>query len=313
MPFISVFIPAYKNAHFLERLLISINEQKYTDYEVIITDDSPDSEVEELVSFYTLNKDNWHYTRNNPAKGMPQNWNCGLSKCQGEWVKIMHDDDYFSSDKSLETFANTAKKSNSLFIFSAYGNVYSDGRIEEKKISSYRKSMLEKEPMILLSDNVIGPPSVCLVHSSINELYDERLRWRVDIDYYVRVLSSSKGFDFIPIPLVKVGINEDQVTHKVKNIRSVELPEASILLTKYGTKSLKNILVFDSWWRFIRNLEIKNNSLLEEFTPKMNWPIIIKNIVKDANKFPSKILKIGILSKVAMFFSYFKNYKQIDA
>jgi len=45
---ISICIPAYKNVGFLERLLHSISIQSFADYEVVITDDSPDDSVKNL-------------------------------------------------------------------------------------------------------------------------------------------------------------------------------------------------------------------------------------------------------------------------
>ena len=48
-PFISICIPAYQRTAFLKRLLDSIKIQTYSNYEVVITDDSPDFDVKELV------------------------------------------------------------------------------------------------------------------------------------------------------------------------------------------------------------------------------------------------------------------------
>ena len=70
MPFFSICIPAYKNIAYLKRLLKSINEQTFTDFEVIITDDSSDSSVENLLQQLKFaHKVNYH--KNIPALGMP--------------------------------------------------------------------------------------------------------------------------------------------------------------------------------------------------------------------------------------------------
>lgn len=53
---VSICIPAYKQPEFLKRCLDSVFEQSYTDYEVIITDDSPDNEIEKLVNTYSDNQ-----------------------------------------------------------------------------------------------------------------------------------------------------------------------------------------------------------------------------------------------------------------
>ena len=46
---VSICVPAYKNPVGVERLLGSIKVQSFTDYEVVVTDDSPDGSVEEVV------------------------------------------------------------------------------------------------------------------------------------------------------------------------------------------------------------------------------------------------------------------------
>ncbi len=52
IPSISICIPAYKNSNFLNRLLMSINSQLFRDFEVVVTDDSPDESVKELCLKY---------------------------------------------------------------------------------------------------------------------------------------------------------------------------------------------------------------------------------------------------------------------
>ena len=47
-PLISICIPAYKRAAFIKRLLDSIAIQSFQDYEVVITDDSPGDDVEQV-------------------------------------------------------------------------------------------------------------------------------------------------------------------------------------------------------------------------------------------------------------------------
>jgi glycosyltransferase involved in cell wall biosynthesis len=45
-PVVSVCIPAYRNAEALERAFKSLQRQQFKDFEVVITDDSPDDVVE---------------------------------------------------------------------------------------------------------------------------------------------------------------------------------------------------------------------------------------------------------------------------
>ena len=104
--FISICIPAYKHIEYLKRLLDSIVIQTFRDFEVVITDDSPGNEVAVLVDKYRQEL-KIVYKKNNPISGSPGNWNQAILNASGDWIKIMHDDDWFSSPSSLELFAKS--------------------------------------------------------------------------------------------------------------------------------------------------------------------------------------------------------------
>ena len=93
--------------------------------------------------------------------------------------------------------------------------------------------------MLLLPKNAIGPPSVTMVHASVSDQYDVRMKWRVDIDFYIRVLQNERDFFYIDKPLVNVGIGKTQVTNSCLNKPEVELPEGLLLLKKFGVEPLK--------------------------------------------------------------------------
>jgi hypothetical protein len=146
------------------------------------------------------------------------------------------------------------------------------------------KTSILKNPLLLLAKNIIGPPSVTLFHNSIKDKYDEHLKWRVDIEYYIR--NVTKGIDFVYInePLINVGVSESQVTNSCLNIPSVEIPEMYILLTKYGTSPLKNIMVYDAYWRILRNTHINSKHKLESFG-QTEWPEVIISMVELQSKY----------------------------
>jgi glycosyltransferase involved in cell wall biosynthesis len=304
-PFISICIPAYKRINYLKRLLSSIQIQSFTNFEVIISDDSDDNSVQELLKQYN-DKFTVFYFKNEKALGTPANWNHAISKAKGEWIKLIHDDDWFAEANSLEKFANLTK-SNSKFIISAYANYYEATKeLDKVAFPIASKNGILQNPLLLLAKNIIGPPSVTLFHCSIKEKYDERLKWRVDMEYYIRIIEQEKDFVFINDPLVNVGISESQVTNSCLNIPAVEIPEIFILLSKYGTTSLKNIFVFDAYWRILRNTNIKSKEQLESFGQKA-WPVVIVNMVKFQSKFSVPLLRNGLVSKTVMAFSYLHN------
>ncbi|WP_191967814.1 glycosyltransferase family 2 protein [Rhizosphaericola mali] len=289
----------------MQKLLDSIVLQTWKDFEVIISDDSPNLDVANLVDRYRDKLKSIHYCHNRPAKGMPANWNFAIKMCRGEWLKIMHDDDWFTESDSLEKFANAAKLSNAKFIFSAYQNIQlNTGALDSsKRLSALWKKQLEQEPLILMSSNVIGPPSVTMVHRSLSDVYDERLRWRVDLDYYIRILRQTR-FVYLDEILVNIGMSDIQITQEVKYQKQVELPEAMIILEKYGLASFRNIIVFDSWWRLLRNLGVRGFKDTSSYVDSDKWPEIIRRMINAQSKIPVSILKNGLFSKLWMTWNY---------
>lgn len=306
-PFISICVPAYKRLNYLKRLLNSVAAQSFKDFEVIVTDDSPTDEVENLLKEYS-GQFVVHYFRNTSSLGTPANWNFGISKAQGEWIKIMHDDDWFADENSLKLFAEETTKGK-LFIFSRYTNIFETGGTAQPPFPfSWRKRIVDN-PVTLLARNVIGPPSVTLIHHSIKDQYDTSMKWRVDIDFYIRILRTQKSYAVIDKPLVNVGVSASQVTNDCINVPEVELPEGLLLLKKYGLSPLKNILVYDALWRIIRNVHIRSEKQLLGYTPDSKWPKAIVNMVRHESFIPSNFLKIGVISKCCMAVSYLINRK----
>jgi len=303
--FISICIPAYKRTHFLNRLLLSIENQSYTNFEVIISDDSNDNSVEQLLKEFT-GKLEVKYFKNDKALGTPSNWNHSISKATGQWIKLMHDDDWFADEHSLEKFAS-ATKSGHPFIFSAYSNkVELTNKTEVVFFNENLKTIILKNPLLLLAKNIIGPPSVTLFHNSIKDKYDESLKWRVDIEYYIRNISKGIEFTYINELLINVGVSESQVTNYCLNVPSVEIPEMYILLSKYGTSPLKNIMVYDAYWRILRNTNTNSKSKLESFG-QTEWPAVILSMVELQSKFNQSTLRNGVISKTLMGISYIYN------
>ena len=306
-PTISICIPAYKRTLHLERLLESISAQNYKDFEVIVTDDTPGYEVRDLCERYK-HKLPLSYFKNPVQLGTPENWNESIRHAKGEWIKLMHDDDWFASPEGLGSFAEAANKDHP-FIFSGYYAVSETSGRKLHKLSEFRNTII-KEPGVLFAKNVIGPPSVTLIHKDIPEKYDKRLKWRVDIEFYMRVLKQTRHYRYIDEPLINCGVHESQVTQSAINNPAVELPEAWLLLKDYGVMALRNIKVYDAWWRLLRNMNIRDKNQLLSYVNK-EWPAVILTMLNDERKIPRFFLKVGVMSKFFMALSYFKNKSKI--
>ena len=296
---ISICIPAFRRTEFLKRLLDSIAIQTYQNYEVVITDDSPDDGVGELVEQHSV-KPRIRYVKNAKTLGSPENWNEGLRMAKSDWIKIMHDDDWFSGPESLGYYAEAIRKGIYQFYFSAYTNTYPDGRGIPVHISEQQLEALRLEPEMLLAVNRVGPPSAVIFKKDLTVLFDQRMQWLVDIDFYIRYLNRYPPAIYIPKNLVHIGISESQVTRSSFGNRKIEIPERFLLLEKIRPESLKNVQVYDSWWRFIRNMKIRDAKDISDNGYQGKIPETILSMIHFQKNIPSPVLRNGFFSKLLM-------------
>ncbi len=304
-PFISICIPAYKNASYLDVLLRSIELQVFRDFEVVVSDDSPDDEVEKLCNRYQANF-KLVYHKNKPAKGSPANWNIAIGLAKGYWIKIMHDDDWFADEYSLAGFAKAAQDNPAAgFIFSECAEYENGKLINTKQVSGYAEKQLRKSPLFLFSKNHIGQPSVTLIKNNLQTWYDERTKWVVDFEFYIRCLQNMP-FHIVRKPLINIGINKEQITKAVFTDSSVLIPENLYLLEKMGTGILKKMTVYDHYWRLFRNMGIRDMAQLNEYADG-ETPQEIKRMLQLQFKIPLSVLRIGIFSKIFMGVAFYRS------
>jgi len=300
---ISICIPSYERTEYLERLLHSITKQTYQNFEVIISDDSKTNSNYELIKkFKNLNL---KYYKNEIALDSPKNWNNAIEKANYDWIKIMHDDDFFTDENSLLKFAESIRLNpKTEFFFSSY--ILLNEKNKSKKeihLSWLIKFLLRKSRSILFYKNYIGQPSCILFKKDPSNIFDETFKWVVDLEFYFRYLKTRNIYSYIKEPLVTISENETQITKQVFRNRNYEIPENHKFLEKIGVNSIKNIIIFDYFWRLYRNLEIKKLSELESFDIKIIPEL--KKILAFQSKIHQWLLKFGAISKTAMLLCYF--------
>ena len=231
---VSICIPAYNHPELLRRTLESILAQNFEDYEVIITDDSDGGAVNELVSSFDDKR--IHYYKNAMQLGSPANWNRAVSLAKGEYVKVIHHDDWFPDKNCLLQFVKLMDDHpNSVLGFSSAYACLSDGSVAYVHApTTAQLEELRVNPANLIFNNYIGAPSATIFRNKEHVLFDEDLRWLVDIDLYIALLScSSKSYSYIAEPLVCIALEGDhKVTNECAGNQEVELYEHVLLFNK---------------------------------------------------------------------------------
>lgn len=108
---ISIITPTYNDAHFIKEMLSSLESQTFKNWELIIVDDGSTDNTNEIINNYislhpTLNI-KYIYQKNQDQLNAILN---GLEYVTGDYIYILHSDDKFTSDKSLELAINFMQK-----------------------------------------------------------------------------------------------------------------------------------------------------------------------------------------------------------
>lgn len=307
---ISVCIPAYKNGDFLKRCLDSLISQRFTDFEVILSDDSPDDSVQQIAEEYKKDL-SIVYFKNDPSLGTPANWNFAMQHARGGYIKLMHDDDWLADKDALQKFYDCLEENPGVdFCFSAFFNVQlKTGKTNPVFCSSISRYLLKKDRYNLFKRNFIGPPSVVFQRNNRTDWYDAHFKWLVDFEGYIRFLNGKNGFVYISECLVNIGLSGEQVTSSVQHDATIVLPESLYFLEKHGTQILENVFVYDYYWRTVRNFKIKTVADIGKSGWAGDIPSPIIKMIAAQKKIPSFLLKMGPFSKIAMLGSRILNNK----
>jgi glycosyltransferase involved in cell wall biosynthesis len=297
----------YKNAAHLKRLLDSVFSQTFTDYEVIITDDTPDDSIRAMLQENFKGKP-LQYVYNHPALGTPENWNAAIGHAKGQWIKLMHNDDWFAHENVLQTFFDAVQANPGVnFFFSAFVNITEKtGYRQFVRMNGFDRLFLKMSPLHLFRKVYVGNPSCTLVKNGLGISYDKQFKFVVDFDYYIRLIQAGHAYKYIDRYLLHIGFHEEQVTQYTKLNPSVQIFENVRLLKQYGAGILKNVFVFDYYWRLFRNIAVTNLEDAQKYIHE-EFPAPLIKMLWFQSKIPLRVLKMGVVSKMLMSMAYLRN------
>ena len=219
-PKMSVCIPTsdmLDKDYFFRRCLDSLWNQSFQDFEIVVCDNSEDDVIVKICDWY---KTGITYYRN-PIKGMAQNTNETIRQAKGELIKILYMDDFMAHNNALEKII---KRFDGHWLVSGCTHTIDGKDFFKSHIPRYSQD-------IQLGNNTIGSPSVLTIKNGNPLLFDEKMTWLLDCDYYKRM------YDLYGEPVILkdinviMGIHKGQATNTIGEQR--KLLEHEYLIKKY--------------------------------------------------------------------------------
>ena len=176
------------------------------------------------------------YVHNEKPLGHIFNWNKALSLAQGEYIKIMFSDDWFTERDSLEKLTALLDEDPQASLAFCGTRQVSKKRSWERAAGKEYVERLERDYRYLFLGNEIGAPSATL-YRSCGAAFDERSNWASDMFLYFEILQKNPRFAFTPEPLICIGVHEEQYTESFteKDIRKFN--DRLLMYEKYGLQA----------------------------------------------------------------------------
>lgn len=217
---LTVAIPTYNmvNAkNLLIRCLDSLWNQSFQDFEIVVSDNSDDSELYDVCNYYKIGIK--YYL--NPKKGMAPNTNEAIRQSNGDLIKVLYMDDYLAHKDSLWKIISHFE-----------GEWLVSGCLHDDGLEIFKPHTPEYSEDIHTGHNTIGSPSVLTIKNGDPLFFDENLSWLLDCDYYRRMHDKYGEPVILKDKNVILGLHPAQMTHLMGEPRKLE--EYQYMLKKYA-------------------------------------------------------------------------------
>ncbi|MEI7028202.1 glycosyltransferase [Paenibacillus sp. y28] len=168
-PLVSILIPAYNRPHYLRLALDSAIAQTYANIEIIVCDDSTNSEVADMIQPYLAQYPQISYFKNETVLFV-KNWLKCLELSSGEYVNYLMDDDLFHPYK-IERMMDCFLEHPDVLLVTSHRQLIDESGNNRPDVYATRRLFHEKKRLggidlgnSILTEgyNVIGEPTTVL-------------------------------------------------------------------------------------------------------------------------------------------------------
>lgn len=215
MNLISVCIPTYEmrgHGHvFLRQSLDMLACQTFDDFEVIISDHSQNNLIQELCSEYLGRLSIKYYKNNNNRGSISANTNNAMANASGKLIKILFQDDFLFNENSLSEIAQNFDLQHDQWMITASESSVDGVHFFRPFYPTYNKK-------IYRGNNTISSPSVLTIKNESPLLFDKKLIWLMDCDYYYRCYLTFGAPKILNTITVVNRVGKHQVSSAIVNL-----------------------------------------------------------------------------------------------
>ncbi len=208
---VSIIIPCYNDAQYIEQSVLSAINQTFLNKEVIVVDDGSNAETKAVLKNLTPRITKLITQEN---QGQSNARNAGIKEAKGAYILVLDSDDYFEPtfcEKAIEVFESRKD----VKLISSFVNKLNDGKIID--IFKLHGGNISQ----FLSNNQ-ATGGCAFLKSDFERVngYDESMRNGFeDWEFYIRLLKDGGESYVIKEPLFNYRLRNDSTTSKANKIK----------------------------------------------------------------------------------------------
>jgi glycosyltransferase involved in cell wall biosynthesis len=320
IPTISVCVPTYNGAAFLEATLESIAAQTFGDYEVLIVDDLSSDGTVAIAEAYAAGDDRVRVIRNSERAGSSaRNANQCLRRARGEWIKFLFQDDLMAPT-CLAQMLEAGKRGRFVVAWHDYlfaPDVTADVRGWYEQLPTLATELpsayvdpdaFSDAVLTRWGINFIGPTSSSFVHRDCFTEYGEfssEIRTFPDYEYWIRV-GNREGLSIVQERLVTFRVHNASISGRIRSEAAeekLELEPLLLLLNLARAFEYANIraraahrqppmdaerlirdAAFTTRWRAVElRYRTRSSALLEQWTAFCERHAAMRDVLRDVD------------------------------
>jgi len=219
MPRVSVIIPTYNYARFIEQAIESVLVQSYRDFEIIVVDDGSTDNTEEVVAKFD---NRVHYIRQ-ANRGPNAARNTGIRAARGEFIAFLDADDLWLPEKLALQIELAAARPEAGLI---YGGILLFDSATQAVIGYAPLSRLHEGWVMrhLYMDQFVTSPTPLIRREVFEQvgIFDERCMRSDDWDMWLRIAASYQ-FALVPKPLALYRVHKSIASSKSLEAYAAEM------------------------------------------------------------------------------------------
>ena len=187
-PSVSVVIPAFNHAAYLEQTISSALAQTWRDFEVVVVDDGSTDDTPEVAERFA---DSIHFIWQ-ANRGMAGARNTGVRAARGQFISFLDDDDVWKPNYLAAVTLKFLEDPNLAACYTGAQMIDSEGHLLPQTSA---RTVAPERLYSTLIDGGFFPPSTVTVRKSVLDevgLFDEALQGCADWDMWLRFSSQYK-------------------------------------------------------------------------------------------------------------------------